>query len=42
MESLRYVGRGIYRQLDYRSYTQKFREELLEAGIDIDLGRPRL
>ena len=41
MESLRYVGRGIYRQLDYRSYTQKFREELLEAGIDIDLGRPR-
>jgi len=40
-ESLRYVGRGIYRQTDYRSFTQQYREELLEAGGDIDLGRPR-
>jgi thioredoxin-related protein len=41
-ESLRYVGRGIYQQTDYRSYTQQYREELLEAGVDIDLGRPRM
>jgi thioredoxin-related protein len=40
-ESLRYVGRGIYRQTDYRTYTQQYREKLLESGVDIDLGRPR-
>lgn len=41
MESLRYVGRGHYRQTDYRSYTRQFREELLESGVNIDLGRPQ-
>lgn len=42
MESLRYVGSGHYRKTDYRSYTRQLREELLEAGVDIDLGRPRV
>ena len=40
-ESLRYVGRGIHRETDYRSYVAKYREELLASGVDIDLGRPR-
>ena len=39
-ESLRYVGRSIYRQTDYRSFTEQYRETLLQAGIDINLGRP--
>ena len=42
MESLRYVGGDHYRQTDYRSYTRRLREELLEAGVNIDLGRPRI
>lgn len=41
MESLRFVGKGIYKQTDYRSYTQRFREELLEAGINVDFAPPR-
>ena len=40
-ESLRWVGRGIHRETDYRSFTEQYREELLQAGVDIDLGRPK-
>ncbi|MDH3219789.1 MAG: thioredoxin fold domain-containing protein [Gammaproteobacteria bacterium] len=40
-ESLRYVAGGFYRQTDYRSYSQQRTEELLEAGVVIDLGRPQ-
>jgi thioredoxin-related protein len=37
-ESLRYVAGGYYQQTDYRSYSRQRTEELLEAGVDIDLG----
>ena len=40
-ESMRFVAGGFYRQTDYRTYSQNRTEELLEAGIDIDLGRPQ-
>lgn len=40
-ESMRYVAGGYYRQTDYRTYSQRRTEELLEAGVVIDLGRPR-
>ena len=33
---------GHYRETDYRSYLRRRTEELLEAGITIDLGPPRL
>jgi len=36
-EGLRYVAEGIYKQEDYRSYSQRRLEELLSAGINIDL-----
>ncbi|MCP4490996.1 MAG: thioredoxin fold domain-containing protein [Gammaproteobacteria bacterium] len=39
-ESMRYVAGGYYKNTDYRSYSQNRTEELLAAGIDIDLGRP--
>ena len=39
-ESLRYVGSGYYKQLDYHSYSRQRTEELLEAGVTIDLGAP--
>ena len=39
-ESLRYVAGGFYKETDYRSYSQKRTEELLAAGVVIDLGRP--
>jgi len=42
MESLRYVGGGYHEKIDYRSYRLKLREEMLEAGVDIDWGRSRL
>ncbi len=41
-ESLRYVAGGYYTQTDYSSYSQRRTEELLEAGVTIDLGRPRV
>jgi thioredoxin-related protein len=40
-ESLRYVAGGHYKQTDYRSYSRQRTEDLLEAGVDIDLGRPK-
>ena len=39
-ESMRYVTGGYYQQTDYRSYSLHRTEELLAAGVDIDLGRP--
>ncbi len=36
-ENLRYVGGGFHKQQDYESYSQARREELLAAGIDINL-----
>jgi thioredoxin-related protein len=40
-ESLRYVAGGHYQQIDYRSYSRQRTEELLDAGVTIDLGPPR-
>ena len=40
-ESLRYVAGGYYKQTDYRSYSRQRTEELLEAGVTIDLGAPQ-
>ncbi len=37
-ESLRYVAGGYYKQTDYRSYSRQRTEELLDAGVTIDLG----
>jgi thioredoxin-related protein len=42
MESLRYVGGGYHKKIDYRSYRLQLREELLKAGVDIDWGRSRV
>lgn len=39
-ESMRYVAGGYHRQTDYRTYADRRIEELLEAGVVIDLGRP--
>lgn len=35
-EGLRYIADGHYKNEDYRSYSQRRREELLAAGVDID------
>ena len=40
-ESLRYVAGGYYKETDYRSYSRQRTEELLEAGVTIDLGAPQ-
>lgn len=40
-ESLRYVAGGYYKETDYRSYSEKRTEELLAAGVVIDLGRAK-
>ena len=40
-ESLRYVGGGYYKETDYRSYSLQRTEDLLEAGVTIDLGPPQ-
>jgi hypothetical protein len=40
-ESMRYVAGGYYQQTDYQTYSQQRTEELLAAGVDIDLGRPK-
>jgi thioredoxin-related protein len=37
-ESMRYIAGGHYKNEDPRSYSLRRREELLAAGIDIDLG----
>lgn len=39
-EGLRYVAGGYYKETDYRSYSRARTEELLAAGVIIDLGRP--
>ena len=41
-EFMRYVAGGFYKQVDWRTYADRRTEELLEAGIDIDLGRPEI
>ena len=40
-ESLRYVAGGYYKDLDYRSYSRQRTEELLKAGVIIDLAPPQ-
>jgi len=40
-ESMRYVAGGFYRRSDYQTYSLQRTEELLAAGVVIDLGRPR-
>jgi thioredoxin-related protein len=40
-ESMRYVAGGFYQQTDYQTYSQRRTEALLEAGVVIDLGRPK-
>ena len=40
-ESMRYVAGGYYQQTDYQSYSLRRTEELLAAGVVIDLGRPQ-
>ena len=40
-EYMRYVAGGFYRELDWRTYSERRTEELLSSGVDIDLGRPR-
>jgi hypothetical protein len=40
-ESMRYVAGGYYQQSDYQSYSLQRTEELLAAGVDIDLSRPK-
>ena len=39
-ESLRFVAGGHYQHTDYRSYSRQRTEELLEAGVTIDLSGP--
>ena len=40
-ESMRFVAGGFYKKIDYQTYSQQRTEELLNAGITIDLGRPK-
>ena len=40
-EFARYVAGGFYKKLDWRTYSDRRTEELLEAGVTIDLGRPK-
>jgi thioredoxin-related protein len=37
-ESFRYIGGGFYKTQDYSEYSEKRTEELLAAGVDINLG----
>lgn len=39
-ESMRFVAGGFYRKTDYQTYSRERTEELLAAGVVIDLGRP--
>jgi len=41
-EYARYVGGGFYKKIDWRTYADRRQEELLDAGVTIDLGRPKL
>jgi thioredoxin-related protein len=41
-EYMRFVAGGFYKQVDWRTYSDRRTEELLEAGVTIDLGRPKL
>ena len=41
-EYMRYVAGGYYQEIDWRTYSERRTEELLEAGVVIDLGRPKL
>ena len=41
-EYMRYVAGGFYKEVDWRTYSERRTEELLEAGVVIDLGRPKL
>ncbi len=41
-ESMRFVAGGFYQKTDYQTYSQKRTEELLAAGVVIDLGRPKV
>ena len=41
-EMLRYVAGGFYAEMDQRGYSRQRREELLDAGVDIDFSRPKL
>jgi len=36
-EGLRYISGGYYKAEEYRSYSEKRREELLSAGVTINL-----
>ena len=36
-ETLRYVGAGYHKQMEYRQYSEQRREELLSSGVDIQL-----
>jgi len=38
-ERLRYISGGYYKTQEYRDYSEKRREELLSAGVDIYLGK---
>jgi thioredoxin-related protein len=40
-ESMRYVAGKHYQKTDYQTYSQQRTEELLAAGVVIDLGRPK-
>ena len=40
-EILRYVAGGHYKQIDYFPYLEQRTEELLAAGVDVDIGRPK-
>ncbi len=40
-ESMRYVAGEYYKQTDYQTYSSQRTEELLAAGVVIDLGRPQ-
>lgn len=41
-EYVRYVAGGFYKKLDWRTYSDRRTEELLQAGETIDLGRPKV
>lgn len=38
-EGFRWIGSGAYKTEDYQAYSERRTEELLSAGVDIDLGR---
>ena len=40
-ELLRFVAGGFYKQNDFFTYLDTRTEELLAAGVDIDIGRPK-